>query len=68
MTIQRQGNEIIIRVSNKIDIESLQRLMNYLTYNEVTSESNANQEAINNLASKINQSWWEANKNRFLKS
>ncbi len=67
MTIQRKGNEIIIRISDKIDIESLQRLMNYLTYSEVTSESDANQEEINNLASTINKGWWEANKNRLLK-
>ena len=66
MTIQRQGGEIIIRISDNVDVKSLQRLINYLTYNELTAKSKASQDEIDNLSSQINKNWWQANKDRFL--
>ena len=66
MTIQRQGGEIIIRIADNIDIESLQRLINYLTYNELTSKSKATQKDIDELSTRVNKNWWEKNKDRFL--
>ena len=67
MTIQRRGNEIIIRIPDNVDINSLQRLVNYLTYSELTKDSEATQEDVDNLSSMINRNWWKANKDRFLK-
>lgn len=67
MTIIRQGGEIIIRIADNVEVSSLQRLINFLKYSELTSESEAEQEKISNLSSQINKHWWEANKDRFLK-
>jgi len=41
MTIERVNNEIVIRIPDIVDPDKLQRLINYLTYQEATSESEA---------------------------
>lgn len=67
MTIERTKNEIIIRIPDIVDPDKLQRLINYLVYQEATSKSGAEQEAVDQLSSEINKGWWEKNKSRFLK-
>lgn len=67
MTIERVNNEIVIRIPDIVDPDKLQRLINYLIYQEATSESKAKQEDVNQLSSEVNKNWWEKNKNRFLK-
>lgn len=67
MVINREGNDIVIRISDKINPENLQRLIDYLIYNEQTINSEANQEEIDKLSSEINRDWWTKNKDRFLK-
>lgn len=67
MTIERINNEIVIRMPGNIDIEELQRLINLLIYKEVTVSSKATQEEVNELATEANKSWWDQNKDRFLK-
>ncbi|MCB0609118.1 MAG: hypothetical protein H6562_00185 [Lewinellaceae bacterium] len=67
MTIERSNSEIIIRVPGNVDTEGLQRLINFLTYREVTAGSKASQEDVDKLAKEANRNWWEENKGRFLK-
>ena len=67
MTIQHTKDEIIIRISPKINIEAVQRLLNYLTYQEATINSKAQQEEVDALAREVNKGWWERNKHRFPK-
>jgi len=67
MTIERANNEIIIRIPDIVDPDKLQRLINYLVYQEATSKSEATQEEVDQLSSQINKNWWEKNKSRFLK-
>lgn len=67
MTIERANNEIIIRIPDIVDPDKLQRLINYLIYQEATSKSEAVQEDVDQLSSEINKGWWEKNKSRFLK-
>ena len=67
MTIERVNNEIIIRIPDIVDPDKLQRLNNYLVYQEATSKSEARQEDVGQLSSEINKNWWEKNKDRFLK-
>ena len=66
MTIQRREGEIIIKIPDNVDLKSLQRLVNYLTYNELTVGSNAEQDKVDELSSQVNKNWWESNKDRFL--
>lgn len=68
MTIQRQEGEIIIKIPDNVNIESLQRLVDFLTYNELTSSSSASQKQVDQLSSQVNKNWWESNKERFLKT
>lgn len=67
MIIERTNKEILIRIPNSIDIEGVQRIIDYIRYQEITSKSQAKQEDVDELASEINKNWWEQNKNTFLK-
>lgn len=66
MTIERGNNQIIIRLPDTININHLQRLINYLMYQEATASSKATQEDIDQLARDVNKGWWEQNKDRFI--
>jgi hypothetical protein len=66
MTIERTANEIIVRIPNNIQIEEIQRFLNYLRFKEIIAESKATQSEIDELASTINKSWWSKNKQKFL--
>ncbi len=66
MTIQSINNQIIITLPASIDLEGVQRLINYLLYKEATKDSKARQEDVDKLARAINKQWWEENKQRFL--
>ena len=66
MTIERIDNQIIITLPAAIDLEGVQRLINYLLYNEATKDSKAKQEDVTKLAREVNKQWWEENKHRFL--
>jgi len=65
MTMERANNEIIIRLPDTVDVEHVQRLINYLIYQEATSKSEAKQEDIDALARDANRGCWEGNKERF---
>jgi len=67
MTIQHSDTEIIIRLPKNVDIEGLQRLINFLTYKELGNNSKATQTQVDDLAKAINKNWWAKNKNKFLK-
>lgn len=66
MTIQRINNQIIITLPESVDLEGLQRLINYLLYKEATKDSQAKQEEVDQLAREANKQWWEENRHRFL--
>ncbi|TXB62975.1 hypothetical protein [Phaeodactylibacter luteus] len=68
MTIERTDGEIIIRIPDSVEFSEIQRLIDFITYKEITKESKATQEDVDRLASEINKNWWEANKDRFLKN
>ena len=67
MIIENSNNKITITVSSSIDKFGLQRLIDYIKYLEATSKSKAKQSDIDKLADEVNSSWWEANKQRFIK-
>ena len=66
MTIQRVDNQIIITLPASVNLEGVQRLINYLLYKEATKDSQAKQEDVDKLAREVNKQWWEENKHRFL--
>lgn len=66
MTIECTADGIIVKLPTNIDIEEIQRFLNYLRYKELVDQSKATQEDIDKLAREVNKSWWEKNKHRFL--
>ncbi|MCD4795261.1 MAG: hypothetical protein K8R54_18665 [Bacteroidales bacterium] len=68
MQIQRTQDELIIRFSSAINInmEYLQKFLDYLRFIEISSKSQATEEQILELANDINQSWWQTNKSKFI--
>ena len=68
MLIERTTkDQITITVSSAVDSFGLQRLIDYIKYLEATSKSKAKQSDVDKLADEVNASWWEKNRQRFIK-
>lgn len=66
MKIERTDKEIIIRIPNSIDIDSAQRIIDYIRCLDITSKSEAEQEDVDEISDDVNREWWENNKDTFL--
>ena len=66
MIVEKTKDQILIKISPKVNPFGFQRIMDYLEYLEVTSKSKANQSDADKLAEELNQSWWQINKDKFL--
>ena len=64
MVIERTKDEVVIRLSASIDTDDLQDFLNYIRYKELTSTFKVSQEEVNQLATEIKSSWWDANKEK----
>lgn len=68
MLVERtNNNEITIKVSASVDSFGMQGLIDYVKYLEATSKSKAKQSDVDELAEKVNESWWKKNHKRFVK-
>ncbi len=67
MIVERTTNQIVIKVSPKVDTFGFQRIMDYLDYLEITSKSKAKQDDADKLADELNENWWKKNRKRFIK-
>jgi hypothetical protein len=67
MVIEKNQNEIVIRVPNNFETEYLQKLLDYLSYKDTIAKSNATDQDINQLSEEIKGDWWQANKANFIK-
>jgi predicted trehalose synthase len=67
MIVERTSNQIVIKVSPKVDTFGFQRIMEYLDYLELTSKSKASQGDADKLADELNENWWTKNRKRFIK-
>jgi len=61
MTIERTSDEIIIRMPSYVNLGTLEDLLDYLSYCESTSRSQATQEEIDALAKEVKAGWWQQN-------
>ncbi|MBC7776661.1 MAG: hypothetical protein H7246_14605 [Phycisphaerae bacterium] len=66
MTIERTTSEIIIKVPAYVNVEGLQRLLDFLTYREVTARSKASQDDVDQLVSEVKKGRWARNKRRLV--
>jgi len=67
MIIERTENEILIRLPDTFDVDDIQRMLDYLRYKDLTKDSQATQEEVDELSSEINSEWWGKNKDLLLK-
>ena len=67
MLIERTSQEVIIRIPASVDTTGLQRLIDYLTYKEATSNSKATQKQVDQLATDVKKGWWKRNRKRLVK-
>jgi len=66
MTIERTFNSIVVSFPSSVNLEEVQRFLNYLRYKELTAQSKATQADADTLAREANKKWWEKNQHRFL--
>ena len=66
MIVERNKDEIIIRLAPNTNIEDLQNFLDYARYKELTSGIDVPQEEIDKLASDVNKPWREENKECFM--
>ena len=59
MIVERKDNEIIIRIPADIGYARIQRILDYLRYEELTSESTATAEDAQNLVNEAKTGRWE---------
>jgi hypothetical protein len=65
MIIERQNNEILIRLKSLKRFEDIQLLLNYLRYEELTDGSTATQSDVDNMVREARQGRWERIKSDF---
>lgn len=66
MIIQRIKDQIVIKISPRIEPFGFQRIMDYIEYLEITSKSEAKQDVADRLADELNEKWWLKNRKRFI--
>ena len=67
LTVRRENETIMISVPASINNTYVEQLLDYLSVKSIASESQATDEQIIELADEINQSWWQTNKQRFIR-
>ena len=66
MVITRQDKNILIETSGSINMEAVQKLIDYINVLEITSRNKGTEEQATELAREIDKGWWSKNKSRFL--
>lgn len=64
-TIERTSDEIIIRLPADLEVNDIQRMLDYLSYKRAISKSQATETEISDLAKAVKSGWWEKHKERF---
>lgn len=67
LTVRRENENIMISIPASINNTYIEQLLDYLRVKSIAAESQATEDEIVELASEINQSWWQTNKQRFIK-
>ncbi|MBN2485495.1 MAG: hypothetical protein JXB34_05950 [Bacteroidales bacterium] len=59
MKVERTNNELLIRIPGNLTSSRIQSIMDYLRYEELTADSRATEEDLNNLISKAKRGRWD---------
>ena len=66
MIVNRENGNIIITIPDTLSDSSVQRLLDYIRYQELAQKSLAKQNEVDALAEEVNSEWWAKNKSRLL--
>ncbi len=67
LLVERNTNEIVLRLPADTDIFSVQRVLNYFKYKQTIKNSKATEKEVEQLVTESKTNWWKENKNRFIK-
>ncbi len=67
LLIERNINEIVLRLPADTDIFSVQRVLDYFKYKQAIKKSKATEREVEQLVMESKTNWWKENKNRFIK-
>jgi len=67
MIVERTDSEVIIRLPEFINFETIQKTIDLMSLKEATARSVATQEDIDLLAHEANKGWWAKNRARYIK-
>lgn len=66
MIIENRDNETIIRISANVNLEDIQKSLDFIRYKEILSKSKGTQADADSLAEKVNSDWWKENKSKYI--
>ncbi len=58
MIVERQNNEILVRFGAGTKASTIQTVLDYLKYEELTSKSTATQDDVDNLVNEVKKGRW----------
>ena len=67
MVVERQNNEIVIRLPGSMNIDAIQKMVDYFNVMEITSQNQGTEEEAAELARQVNKNWWSQNRHRLIK-
>ena len=67
MKVERKNNEILVRFSPGTSASKIQDILEYLRYEELTANTEATEEDVEDLTQKAKQGRWERNANKLNK-
>lgn len=65
MFVERNDNEVVIRLSGNVDTQALQDFLDFARYKEITAKYKTPQGVVDKLAEEINKNWWAKNKKKY---
>ena len=66
MIIESKDDEIVIRISPNVNLEEIQKSLDFIRYKEILSKSKATVSDVDDLAAQINSEWWSKNKSKYV--
>ena len=58
MIVERQNNELLVRIKAGLKTSRIQAILDYLRYEELTSKSEAREEDVDNLVAEAKNGRW----------
>lgn len=66
MVIERQNEKIIIEPLSSINMNAVQKVIDYINALEIVSQNKGTEEQAAELAREVNRDWWQKNRSRFV--